>query len=159
MHLSRPRHSTATRIVHKLVRTLAAALIITSAVPVRGAAQATSLRVAVSDSLTGAPLPGTNVTVLVYPRGRDRATAILFRESTTLGIRTHAIEREVLERRLVTVRTRFGEVPIKEGLFGGKVVNVAPEFEDCRRIARAKKVSLKQVQQAAIASYHMKGKG
>ena len=101
--------------------------------------------------------PGTNVTVLVHPRGRDQATAILFRESTTLGVRTHAIEREVLERRITTVRTRFGKVRVKEGLFGGKVVNVAPEFEDCRRIARAKKVSLKQVQQAAIASYETKG--
>ena len=103
--------------------------------------------------------PGTNVTVLVHPHRRDQATAILFRESTTLGVRTHAIEREVLERRITAVRTRFGKIRVKEGLFGGKVVNVAPEFEDCRRLARAKKVSLKKVQQAAIMSYQTKGKG
>ena len=45
-----------------------------------------------------------------------------------------------------------------EGLFGGKIVNIAPEFEDCRRLARAKKVSLKKVQQAAIVSYETKGR-
>lgn len=103
--------------------------------------------------------PGTNVTVLVHPHGRDRATAILFRESTTLGVRTHAIEREALERRIVSVPTRFGKVRVKEGRFEGKIVNVAPEYDDCRRLARAKKVSLKKIQQAAIASYETKGKG
>jgi len=97
--------------------------------------------------------PGVNVTVMAPPQKREALTAILFAESTTLGIRSHEAEREVLERRVVEVATRYGRVAVKLGLRDGQVLNVAPEFEDCRRIAAARKVSLKEVQQEALAAY------
>jgi len=97
--------------------------------------------------------PGVNVTVLAPLRLRQDMTEILFAESTTLGLRYSEVEREVLERKLVRVSTRFGKVTVKLGLRDGRVLNAAPEFEDCRRLASRKSVSLKEVQQAALAAW------
>jgi uncharacterized protein (DUF111 family) len=100
--------------------------------------------------------PGVNLTVIATPDKRQSLMDILFRESTTLGVRFHEAERDVLERKRVHVSTRYGKVPVKLGLARGKVVNAAPEFEDCRRIASSKRVALKQVQQAAMAAFFKK---
>jgi uncharacterized protein (TIGR00299 family) protein len=97
--------------------------------------------------------PGVNVTVLAGPDKRASLTEIFFRESTTLGVRFHEVEREVLERKHIHVSTRYGKVSVKLGLADGEVVNVAPEFEDCRRIASSKRVAVKEVQQAAMAAF------
>jgi hypothetical protein len=102
--------------------------------------------------------PGMNLTVIAPPTFREEMAAILFAESTTLGLRCHEVERQVLERKVVQVSTRFGKVAVKLGLSGGRVLNVAPEFEDCRRIASRKGVSLKEVQHAAIAAWRQSGK-
>jgi hypothetical protein len=96
--------------------------------------------------------PGVNVTVLARPRDRERLAEILFTEGTTLGVRYHEVERDALERRIVSVETRYGKVRVKEGLLGGKVVNRAPELEDCRKIALRRKVPMKEVQQAALST-------
>ena len=94
--------------------------------------------------------PGVNVTVLARPESRASVGEILFSEGTTLGIRYHEVRREALERRLISVKNRYGKVRVKEGMLRGKVVNRAPELEDCRKLAQSKKVPLKAVQQAAL---------
>jgi len=65
----------------------------------------------------------------------------------------------VLERKQVRVSTPFGKVTVKLGLSNGRVVNAAPEFEDCRRIASRKGVPLKEVQQAALAAWRAESSG
>ena len=102
--------------------------------------------------------PGVNVTVIAATNLREEMAGILFSESTTLGLRCHEVERQVLDRKVVQVSTRFGKVAVKLGLSGGRVLNVAPEFEDCRRIAVRKRVSLKEVQHAAISAWRQLGK-
>jgi uncharacterized protein (TIGR00299 family) protein len=97
--------------------------------------------------------PGVNVTVLAPLHLRQDMADILFAESTTLGLRYSEVEREVLERKLVPVATQFGKVTVKLGLRDGRVLNAAPEFEDCRRLATRNRVSLKEVQQAALAAW------
>ena len=97
--------------------------------------------------------PGVNITVIAPLPLREKLAAILFAESTTLGMRYHEVERQVLERQVVQVTTRFGKVAVKLGSSGGRVLNVAPEFEDCRRLAARKRVSLKEVQHAAISAW------
>jgi uncharacterized protein (TIGR00299 family) protein len=97
--------------------------------------------------------PGTLLTVL-----SDRAHVLglqqlLFRETSTLGIRIREERRACLERSLVPVQTEWGEVRIKVGLLNGAEVNAAPEFEDCRRCAQEHSVPLKIVMQAALAAY------
>jgi hypothetical protein len=94
--------------------------------------------------------PGVNVTVLARPENREAVSEILFSEGTTLGIRYHEVRREVLERRFLSVLTPYGAVRVKEGLHDGRVVNRAPEFEDCRALAVERKVPLKEVQRAAL---------
>ena len=94
--------------------------------------------------------PGTHVTVLVPPRGREAVSATLFRESSTIGLRYSEVNREVLRRELVPVTTRYGEVRCKVAIRDSIVVNVAPEFEDCKRLADERGVSVKMVHSAAI---------
>lgn len=63
--------------------------------------------------------------------------AILLRETTTLGLRVQRVQRICLERRSEIIETRHGEIRVKIGILEGKIVNVAPEYEDCARAARA----------------------
>ncbi len=97
--------------------------------------------------------PGTNITVLAELDGRESATEILFRESTTLGVRSYLVERDILERRFVTVKTRYGSVKIKEARRHGELLNAAPEYDDCRRAARKHQVSLSTIQRASLAAH------
>jgi uncharacterized protein (TIGR00299 family) protein len=100
--------------------------------------------------------PGVNVTALLAPERLEPATALLFTEGTTLGVRYHEVRRATLERRFVTAKTPYGNVRVKEGILGGKVVNRAPELEDCRKLALSRKVPLKDVQRAALRAAEKK---
>ncbi|HEY2932454.1 MAG TPA: nickel pincer cofactor biosynthesis protein LarC [Acidobacteriota bacterium] len=97
--------------------------------------------------------PGTLVTVLCEAARREELVGILFRETTTLGIRYHVRQREVLNRRLVPVNTAYGTVRVKVADFGNEIFKFAPEFEDCRKIAEATGVPVRQVYDAAMAAY------
>jgi uncharacterized protein (DUF111 family) len=97
--------------------------------------------------------PGTHVTVLVPPGRRESVSATLFRESTTIGLRHSEMTRETLRRELVPVPTRFGEVRCKVAQRGEAVVNVAPEFDDCVRLAEQHGVPVKEVHAVAVTAY------
>jgi hypothetical protein len=100
--------------------------------------------------------PGLLVTVLSTPEASDALAQLLFEQTTTIGLRIHEARRKVLERELVSVETRFGAVRVKVAKRDGKVMNVAPEYEDCQRIAREKDVPLKEVILAAQLAYMQK---
>lgn len=93
--------------------------------------------------------PGFTLTVLAAPADRLRLGDVLFAETTTLGIREYAAQRRVLERTWQEVETAFGRVRVKTAADGGAARNFAPEYEDCRRIAKEKNVPFKDVWQAA----------
>ncbi|RPI51004.1 MAG: nickel pincer cofactor biosynthesis protein LarC, partial [Acidobacteria bacterium] len=97
--------------------------------------------------------PGTLLTVLARPEQRQEMTAIVFRETTTIGVRHHEVTRERLDREIVAVGTPLGTVRVKVARLGGTIVNFAPEFEDCVRIASERGVPLKDVQAAATKAY------
>jgi pyridinium-3,5-bisthiocarboxylic acid mononucleotide nickel chelatase len=97
--------------------------------------------------------PGTLVTVMAPPERRTALSAIVFRETTTLGVRYHDVEREVLAREIVTVTTPWGDVPIKVARLGGAVTNAAPEFDACVALARAHGVPVKDIQAAAMKAW------
>ncbi len=96
--------------------------------------------------------PGFHLTALVEPQRSEPVFAAFFEESTTLGVRTWEAERRTLDRRHARVATRWGVVRVKLGLRDGRVVNRAPEFEDCRRLATASGVPLKEVYREALAA-------
>jgi len=97
--------------------------------------------------------PGTRVTVLARAASVPALEEILFREGTTLGVRRHAVERTELPRRIRKVTTPWGSVRLKVGLLGGEAVHVAPEYEDCRRLAREHGIPLRRVTRAALEAW------
>ena len=97
--------------------------------------------------------PGTLVTVMAPPERRSALADIVFRETTTLGLRYHDEEREVLDREIVSVTTPWGAVPIKVARLGGAVTNAAPEFEACVVLARSHDVPVKDIQAAAMKAW------
>jgi hypothetical protein len=94
--------------------------------------------------------PGVLLTVLCRTEDRDRMLDMLFRESTSFGVRESVVERTVLERRMETVRTQFGEIGVKCGIWRGDVVTRAPEYEDCVAAAKRHGVPVRRVFEAAI---------
>jgi len=97
--------------------------------------------------------PGHLLQVLAPENRREALEELIFLEATTIGLRYYTASRSVLERESVVVKTEFGEVSIKVSRRNGQVVNVAPEFEDCARIARSRNVPLKEVQAAAVRAF------
>lgn len=97
--------------------------------------------------------PGTLVTILAKPEQRQELSAIVFKETTTIGVRYHEVTRERLDREIVDVATPFGVVRFKIARLGGAIMNASPEFEDCLRLASDQKVPVKDVQAAASKAY------
>jgi uncharacterized protein (TIGR00299 family) protein len=97
--------------------------------------------------------PGTLLTILARPEGRHELTDIVFRETTTIGVRYHEVTRERLDRETIVVGTSLGPIRFKVARLGGQVVNASPEFEDCLRIASDRGIPVKDVQAAATKAY------
>ena len=98
--------------------------------------------------------PGTLLTVIAPPERRVSLTALIFRETTTIGVRYRESEREVLDRETVVVATAVGPIRVKVARQRGEVLNVSPEFDDCVRAARAAGRPVKEVQALAVRAFH-----
>lgn len=96
--------------------------------------------------------PGVTLSVLCPPGGEAALRALLWRETSTLGLRAVRVGKWMLDRELVEVDVPGGRVRVKLGLHGGEVVNVAPEYADCAAVAAATGTPLKQVMAAAQAA-------
>jgi uncharacterized protein (TIGR00299 family) protein len=97
--------------------------------------------------------PGMLLTVLCRTEDSQRLTKFILAETTTLGVRMRRESRAALARRHVSVSTKWGDVRMKLANLNGSISNYAPEYEDCRQIAKEKKVPLKTVMQEAIKVY------
>jgi uncharacterized protein (TIGR00299 family) protein len=97
--------------------------------------------------------PGILLTVVAPPELRTTLSDIVFRETTTIGLRHHEVERDVLQREIVRVDTAVGAVRFKLAWREGRIVNAVPEFEDIQAIARARNLSVKDVQALALHAY------
>jgi uncharacterized protein (TIGR00299 family) protein len=96
---------------------------------------------------------GTLLTVLCKPNDAPRFEELLFRETSTLGVRTRTEQRRTLERSHITVSTSYGDVRIKIAALDGVVTHAQPEYEDCHASALAHRVPLKQVLEAAMQAW------
>lgn len=96
---------------------------------------------------------GTLLTVLSKPEDAEDLRQLLFRETSTLGIRVREESRAVLARESRPVETEFGVIHVKIGSLQGEELNAAPEYEDCRRAAASFHVPVKTVMQAAMAAW------
>jgi hypothetical protein len=94
--------------------------------------------------------PGVLLTVLCRAEQADVFAELMLRETTAFGVRQTRAERRKLRREIVKVKTSFGEVELKLGRLDGVVVQAAPEFESCRKLAAQHQVPLKLVYEAAL---------
>ncbi len=97
--------------------------------------------------------PGTLLTVLCRTSDVDAMMRLIFAETTTIGARAYTARRRTLARESVTVETPLGAVRMKLARANGRVLNAAPEYDDCQRIAAEKNVPLKQVIAEAMLEF------
>jgi uncharacterized protein (TIGR00299 family) protein len=93
--------------------------------------------------------PATLIRVIARPEDRDRLAAVVLAETSTFGVRIYAAERRVEPREFVDVQTEYGTIRVKVAANG----TFAPEYEDCRRIARETGVPLKRILESASEAY------
>jgi len=97
--------------------------------------------------------PGTLLTVLCKPQDTNTLMSLIFAETTTFGARTYRAQRRVLPREWVSVATEYGDVRIKVSRVNGRILHVAPEYDDCRKLAVEKNVPLQKVIAEAMRKY------
>jgi uncharacterized protein (DUF111 family) len=104
-----------------------------------------ALDVTVVPALMKKGRPGHLLAVMAPPELVPSLTDHVLRHSTTLGVRLTPVGRVIAGRRVIEVKTRIGTARVKVKELGGKPVDVAPEFEDCRRLARESGLDLREV--------------
>lgn len=95
---------------------------------------------------------GTLITVICSPSQISACEGVLFRETTTIGIRRQFQQRNVLKREIQEVETSLGKVRVKVAWVGDQMINLQPEYEDCVRLAQQHQLPLKQVQKVVFRS-------
>jgi pyridinium-3,5-bisthiocarboxylic acid mononucleotide nickel chelatase len=111
-----------------------------------------ALDVAVVPALMKKGRPGHLLTVMAPPELVAALTDHLLRHSTTLGVRLRQVDRVVAGRRVIEVDTPLGKARVKVKELGGQTVDLAPEYEDCRRISRDKGIDLREVMRVVAES-------
>jgi pyridinium-3,5-bisthiocarboxylic acid mononucleotide nickel chelatase len=96
---------------------------------------------------------GTLVTILCHPGDAPRFEELLFRETSTLGVRSRTEQRRCLNRAHVTVMTVYGKIRIKTAALDGVVTHAQPEYEDCHACALEHRVPLKHVISEALQAW------
>lgn len=92
---------------------------------------------------------GTLLSVIAKPEDQEKLAQLILSETTSLGVRMYSAQRRVLERHIVPVTTPYGEVRMKVSAEG----SASPEYDDCQKLAREKRVPLKDVIAAAQLTY------
>jgi uncharacterized protein (TIGR00299 family) protein len=97
--------------------------------------------------------PGTLVTVVAPPNRREGIAGVLFTHTTTIGVRYQEMYRDTLDREIRTIETPVGPIRVKIASRDGRVLNAAPEFDDCARIASERGLAIKEVQALATRAW------
>jgi len=89
--------------------------------------------------------PGQKLSVLTTEENRKDLEEIIYRETTTLGIRCRKVERSCLQRKYIDLDSTLGKATIKAAYSEGKLIKYSPEYEECRKIAEKEGLSLQYV--------------
>jgi len=89
--------------------------------------------------------PGNLLTVICPSEKLPSIIEFLLKETTTLGLRWREEERSLADREIISLQTRYGKIRFKLARWEGKVINISPEYEDCKRLALKKGKPLKEV--------------
>jgi uncharacterized protein (DUF111 family) len=101
--------------------------------------------------------PGILLTVICYPESAIACEAIIFRETTTLGIRRSIQQRQILQRAIESVQTEYGTIRVKVAWANAndkQPTNIQPEYEDCAQIARQYDIPWRKVHQMALKAWY-----
>jgi pyridinium-3,5-bisthiocarboxylic acid mononucleotide nickel chelatase len=99
--------------------------------------------------------PGILLTVICHPDNLPNCEAVLFRETTTLGIRRTTQQRAILQREIQQVETEYGQVRVKVAWHGDVISNVQPEYEDCAELALKYNIPWREIQRLALHSWYL----
>ena len=100
--------------------------------------------------------PATKISVLAECGSREKLSKILLTETSSFGVRFYSVDRLILDREIKKLKTPYGLIKIKLGKLDGKIVQASPEFEDCKKLSRAKKLPAKKIYDEVQALIHNK---
>lgn len=89
--------------------------------------------------------PAVKLSVLAHPADADRLQAVIFRETTAIGLRRYEVEKIMLPRDSKIVKTKYGQVAVKYSYLNGKEIKYKPEYEDCKKLAKENGVPLREI--------------
>lgn len=98
--------------------------------------------------------PAYKLTVLCNEENLEKIKRIIFKETSTIGIRMYKVHRECMDREIKTVDTHYGQATVKISSFDD-IVNIAPEYEDCKRLATENNISIKEAYDSVKRSIHI----
>jgi len=100
--------------------------------------------------------PGIKLSVIARQSDENRLAQMLLQETSTFGVRVHAVNRVEADREIREVNTSFGKIRVKDKILNGKSVRSYPEFEDCVRIATERKITLDEVYKLLLSESLLK---
>lgn len=112
-----------------------------------------AIDVTITPALMKKKRPGNQIQVLCEGSPREKLIKIILKETTSIGVRYYPVSRSILNREIKIVKTKYGTVRVKIASLDGKILNVNPEYEDCKKIARAKRVPFKEVYNQVLKSF------
>ena len=98
--------------------------------------------------------PAHMLSIIVYKQNLKEILEVLFSESTTLGVRIREVKRLRLAQKNFITETKYGKIRVKVGMFKGEIKNIAPEYENCKKIAKQHQIPLKEVYEEAKKAVH-----
>ena len=101
--------------------------------------------------------PGVMISVIGLESKVEELESILFRETTTLGVRRYPVGRHKLRRKAAEVRTELGPIRGKLGWLGDRPPTFSPEYDDCARVALERNVPLREVYRIAHEAHAAEG--
>jgi hypothetical protein len=97
--------------------------------------------------------PGLQLTALCVESAVSKVAELIFRNTTSFGVRMDRVDRLKLARRFETVSTEYGSVTVKIGLLGGETVQVSPEFESCKALSEKTGQPIRTIYEAAVQAW------
>lgn len=98
--------------------------------------------------------PGVKLSVICNKQDTEKLAKIIFEETTTTGVRINETKRIKVSEEIVKINVHGGIIRVKTGYYDNKLVNISPEYEDCRKIALENNISLKEVFDLAIKEFN-----
>lgn len=89
--------------------------------------------------------PAVTVSVLCDASRQKLIEEVFWLNSSTFGLRSYKVAKSMLYRETVKVKTRYGEITVKNGCLNGRVIKSKPEYEDCKRLAKANGISIQDI--------------